>query len=180
MGIIGGKWGHLVFSGDSPFMARGRKVKAVAADNEKVDYLGQHVRGLDAGRVILPLEWRPVGSPRDFMIILWPPTKNEYLLVLPPSRWEILRKNLAEHSLGDDLAALVGRAISSGTFKRSLDSYGRLPLPEEASKAVEIEKDAMLVGSMNKFEIWNPGSFQATLTKANPEEIQQAIKSFKI
>jgi len=55
-------------------------------------------------------------------------------LVLPPSRWEVIQRNLESLSLTDDQAAIVERLISSSTFKRSMDRYGRLPLLRSSAK----------------------------------------------
>ena len=161
-------------------MAKPATVRAVAAENGPIPYLGQHLRGVDHGRVILPVDWRPHRSPRDFMVLVWPVTTREYLLVLPPSRWEMLQKNLEGLSLTDDQAAMVERLISSSTFMRSVDGYGRLPLPEEAAKSLGIESEAMLVGRLTKFEVWNPSRYAATLANPDTQLIANALKSIKI
>lgn len=161
-------------------MANEKRQRAAAASTGNVPYLGQHLRTLDAGRIILPSEWRPAGSARDFMVIMWPVTTREYFLVLPPARWEVLQRNLAELSLADDQAATIERLIGSSTFKRSLDGYGRLPLPEEASRAMGIENEATLVGRMNKFEVWNSARLAGALAKPGPQSIESALKSIKI
>jgi division/cell wall cluster transcriptional repressor MraZ len=140
-------------------------------------FLGQHLRGVDNGRVILPVEWR--GTAREFMVMLWPVIQPKYLLVLPPARWEVLQKNLEQLSLADDQAALVERAIGAGTSVRSIDSYGRLPLPEDFPK-LGIEKEAMLVGRMNKFEIWGPAEYAASQAALNSQLIGDALKAIKI
>ena len=161
-------------------MASLTRNKAAVAGDGSVSYLGQHLRGVDRGRVILPTEWRPRGAPTQFMIIVWPVTSREYLLVLPPSRWEVMQANLAELSLADEQAATVERLISSNTFSRSLDGYGRLPLPEEAARSLGIKDEAMLVGRMNKFEVWSPSKFASTLAQPGAKEIADVIKSIRI
>jgi MraZ protein len=161
-------------------MAKPAKTSAVAISNGPIPYLGQHLRGVDHGRVILPVDWRPDHSAKDFMVLLWPVTTREYLLVLPPSRWEVIQRNLEGLSLTDDQAAVVERLISSSTFMRSVDSYGRLPLPEEAAKTLGIESEAMLVGRLNKFEVWNPSRFAATLANPDVQLIATALKAIKI
>jgi MraZ protein len=175
-------WWELVENGDYwgnlESMARPATVNAAAVNNRVVPYLGQHLRGVDNGRVILPVEWRPAGSPKDFMVIIWPVTSREYLLVLPPSRWEVLQKNLEGLSLTDEQAATVERLIGSSTSMKALDGYGRLPLPEDAAENLGIEAEAMLVGRMNKFEIWSPARYAGTL--GNAEQIAGALKSIKI
>jgi MraZ protein len=161
-------------------MAKPAKINSAAVSKTPAPYLGQHHRGVDHGRVILPVEWRGEGSPRDLMVIVWPITSREYLLVLPPSRWEVLQKNLEELSLTDEQAATVERLIGSSTTMRSLDSYGRLPLPEDSAKNLGIESEAMLIGRMNKFEVWSPSRYSATLGNPDAQQIAEALKSIKI
>ena len=161
-------------------MATSAKNKAAAVGSGPSSYLGQHLRGVDNGRVILPVDWRPSRSAKDFMVLVWPVTTREYLLVLPPSRWEVIQKNLEGLSLTDDQAAIVERLISSSTSIRSVDSYGRLPLPEEAAKNLGIESEAMLVGRLNKFEVWSPSRYAATLANPDAQLIANALKFIKI
>jgi MraZ protein len=161
-------------------MATRIKTKATTQLNGPTPYLGQHLRVVDHSRIILPTEWRIKGAPAEFMIIVWPVVVPEYLLVLPPSRWEIIQRNLEGLSLTDEQAATVERLMGSRTFKKSLDNYGRLPIPEDASKALGIESQAILVGRMNKFEIWNPSRFTAALDNPDAQQLAEAIKSIKI
>ncbi len=114
------------------------------------------------------------------MVIVWPVTTPEYLLVLPPSRWEVLQKNLEGLSLTDEQAATVERLIGASTSMRSVDTYGRLPLPEDAARRLGIESEATLVGRMNKFEVWSPGRYAATLAKPDAQRVADALKSIKI
>jgi MraZ protein len=114
------------------------------------------------------------------MVILWPLTGPEYLLVLPPSRWEVLQKNLEALSLTDEQAATVERLIGSSTSMRSMDSYGRLPLPEEEAKKLGIDAEATLIGRMNKFEIWGPSRYTAANANPGAPGIADALKTIKI
>jgi len=161
-------------------MEKPAKSTAAMVENGPSPYLGLHRRGVDNSRVILPVDWRADGFPKDFMVLPWPVITPECLLVLPPSRWELLQKNLENLSLADDSGAMVERLISSSTSRRSLDSYGRLPLPEEAAKSLGLQSEAMLVGRLNKFEVWNPARFAATLAKPDVQVIANALKSIKI
>ncbi len=171
MGAVGDFWGN---------MKRAAKTNTEAVDAVAPPYLGQHLRGVDHGRVILPVEWRSDASPKDFMVIEWPLMKHEYLLVLPPARWEILQKNLEGLSLTDEQAAAVERRIGASTSLKSLDSYGRLPLPEHAVTGLGIESEAMLVGRMNKFEIWSPSRCAAKLADRDARLVGEALQSIKI
>jgi MraZ protein len=161
-------------------MAKPGQTKTKAEDNGTVPYLGQHLRGVDRGRVILPVEWRGEDAPKDFKVIVWPVTTRDYLLVLPPARWEMIQRNLEGLSLADEQAAMVERLISSSTSLGSVDRYGRLGLPEEAAKKLGIEKEAMLVGRLNKFEVWSPSRFAEALARPTDQLIADALKSIKL
>ena len=144
-----------------------------------MSYIGQHLRGVDRARVILPTEWRPGAETNDLAVIPWPVNKPEFLLVLPPARWEMLVRNLEGMSLGDEQAAVLERHIGANAFKKQVDAYGRLALPEAQARAVGIGDEAMLVGRMTKFEVWNPTKFNETLAQTGAR-IADALKSIKI
>ena len=114
------------------------------------------------------------------MVLVWPVTTRQYLLVLPPSRWEVIQRNLENLSLTDEQAAVVERLIGSSTFIKSVDSYGRLPLPEEVLTRIGIEREAVLVGRVSKFEIWSPARYAATQANTDAELVSNALKFVKI
>jgi division/cell wall cluster transcriptional repressor MraZ len=114
------------------------------------------------------------------MVIVWPLLTREYLLVLSPARWEVLQKNLEELSLADEQGAKLERLLASSTSMRTLDNYGRLPLPEEAARSLGIESEAMLVGRISKFEIWGPTRYAATLAPLDTQLIANALRTIKI
>lgn len=144
-------------------------------------YLGKHPRGVDEShRVLLPSEWRQSGWPKDFTVLLWPVKDPEYLLVLPPPRWQLLQKNIGNRSLMDEDGAKVERFISINSYPRSLDSYGRLPIPDEAAKDAGISDEAILVGRMDKFEIWSPDRLRANSAKAETQNAFENLKNLNL
>ena len=57
----------------------------------------------------------------------------------------------------------------------TLDKSGRLCLPEAMAKAVSIEKEAVLVGMFDRFEIWNPERY-AVASAVDEELSSEAFK----
>jgi len=43
----------------------------------------------------------------------------------------------------------------------TLDKAGRICLPEEMARAAGIKEEAMLVGLLDRFEIWNPTRYES-------------------
>jgi MraZ protein len=153
--------------------------QAVASDS--LQYLGKYPRGVDTSRrVMLPSEWRVESAATEFTILLWPARSPEYLLVLPPDRWRQVLERLGQESLTNDSAAAVERFISSNSYAKTLDSYGRLPLPDEAARTAGIRSEAVLVGRINKFEIWEPGRLEANSEKAETQKIFKKLSTLHL
>ena len=161
-------------------MARPAKPVSAPAVQPSFSYLGRHLRGVDNGRIIIPPEWRPDGSPKDFKVILWPTDMPEFLLVLPPERWDLLQQRLEALPLSDKQAARIERLMGSSTFDRTVDSYGRLLLPEEALRIIGSGEEALLVGRMKKFEIWEPRKFEAERTAEDADGTAAILESLRI
>ena len=122
---------------------------------------GRFHHGIDGSRrVMVPSKWRPKSGKAELTILPWPIGQQQYLLVLPPIRWNVLLERLNEMSLSDEEAAVVERVIGGSSAHLKLDKVGRLCLPEDLAKVAGIKQEAILVGRLNKFEIWSPDRFE--------------------
>ena len=136
-------------------------VMSATLDQPNTVFTGRFHHGIDGSRrVMVPSKWRPKSGKTELTILPWPIGKQQYLLVLPPARWNVLLERLNEMSLSDDEAAVVERVIGGSSAHLKLDKVGRLCLPEELAKVAGIEQEAVLVGRLNKFEIWSPDRFE--------------------
>ena len=132
-------------------------------DQAATVFTGRFRHGIDGSRrVMVPSKWRPKSGKTELTILPWPIGKQQYLLVLPPVRWAVLLERLNEMSLSDEEAAVVERVIGGSSAHVKLDKVGRLCLPEELAKVAGIKQEAVLVGRLNKFEIWAPDRFKET------------------
>ncbi len=120
-------------------------------------------------------DWRAVGESK-FLIVVWPLVRSpEFLQVLPPGPAAKLYSQLGEIPLGNESANVMLRAVTARSYETELDDYGRLPIPEEAAKAVGISGRVMLVGGILRFELWNPDRYRAFMSRS--EVIEQVEKS---
>jgi MraZ protein len=126
-------------------------------------YHGQFRRGLDnSRRVMFPSEWRTRRGDMEFTLIVWPVNIEDYLLVLPPERFAAMLENLRKNSLSNEKVAAFERVLGSTSVRTTLDSVGRLRIPEEFSRAAKIQDEVLFVGRVDKFEIWNPARSAAS------------------
>jgi MraZ protein len=117
----------------------------------------------DKRRLQIPARWRPDSDDVEFTLILWPHTNwpEACLMVLPPEQMIELSTKLKGMQLSDPKAASLRRLLGSKSAGVSLDKGGRICLPEQFARAVTIDKEAVLVGLVDRFEIWNPERYDA-------------------
>ncbi len=132
------------------------------SDSNVPSFHGEHRYGVDGSRrVMIPAKWRPRDKRTVFTSILWPIGVEEFLLVLPPARWQTMLDNLKTRSLHDKRIATLERVIGATSAPLVLDKVWRFCLPESLAAAAGIDKEAQLIGRLDKFEIWTPARYQA-------------------
>jgi MraZ protein len=94
---------------------------------------------------------------------------------MPPKKLEELFATLA--GLPNDGAhkTRLKRTIGSKSAQVALDKAGRLCIPDEMAKAAGITDEAVLVGMLDQFEIWNPGLHEK-INAADEALSQEAFK----
>ena len=130
-------------------------------------FQGEFRFGLDESRrIMIPAKWRPKDQKMVFTAVLWPIEAPECLLVLPPEGWQRILTLLKPQALSDKRVAVLERVIGGTSTALLLDKVGRFCLPDHLATSIGLEKEAMFVGRLEKFEIWNPNRYQA----ARPED----------
>jgi MraZ protein len=77
---------------------------------------------------------------------------------------------------GDPKKVVLKRFIGSESVQVALDSAGRICLPEEMATGAGIKDKAVLVGLLDRFEIWNPGRYD----KVRASDAVMAQEAFKL
>ena len=131
--------------------------------NEPIYYNGVHRHGVDEKRrVQVPAKWRPPTPEVQFTVVLWPQAKEgPCLRVLPPKEMAELMRDINAMSNTDPKKVSLKRFIGSKSLQVALDKGGRICLPEEMTSEAGITDQAVLVGLLNRFEIWNPKRYAA-------------------
>ena len=130
-----------------------------------VPYNGQFVHGLDDKRRLqIPAKWRPESGEMEWKALLWPKggLQGHYLVVLTAESHARVMQKLNAASMGDEKALAVMRYFSRNSGDLVMDKAGRVVLPENLAKAAGIEKEAVLLGMWERFEIWSPERFSQT------------------
>ena len=108
-------------------------------------------------RVQIPAKWRPAAPDVEFTVILWPKHKEGACLrVLPPEEMAELKRDIDSLPNSDPHKVVLKRFIGSSSVQVALDKGGRICLPEDMAKEADINDQAVLVGLLDRFEIWSP------------------------
>ena len=147
---------------------------------ETTYYNSSYRHGVDEKRrVQIPAKWRPSKEGTEFTLILWPKSKEgPCLRVLPPQEMAELMRDIDAMPNGDPNKVVLKRFIGSESVQVALDKGGRICLPEAIATAAGIQKDgeAVLVGLLDRFEIWNPERFE----KVRAADAVMAQEAFKM
>src|SRR5438045_4028536 len=128
-------------------------------------------------RVQIPAKWRPPESGIEFTVVLWPQSnEGACLRVLPPEGMAELSRTIDAMPNSDPKKVVLKRFIGSQSVQVTLDAVGRVCLPDDMAKEAAITTEAVLVGSLDRFEIWNPARYE----KVKASDAVMAQEAFKL
>jgi len=143
-------------------------------------YNSLYRHGVDEKRRIqIPAMWRPSEPGIEFTLILWPKAKEgPCLRVLPPQEMAELMRDIDAMPNSDPNKVVLKRFIGSESVQVAVDKGGRICVPEEMAKAAGIKEkgEAVLVGLLDRFEIWNPERYD----KVRASDAIMAQEAFKL
>lgn len=121
----------------------------------KAFYTGLYRHSLDdKGRITFPSAWRSRHAEADTFLAT--PHPDGYLAILPPDEVEKLHAKISEMRLSDSEAQAFNVRFFSQTQDFNFDKAGRISLSAELLQHAGIAKDAVLAGSLTKFNIYSP------------------------
>src|SRR5271166_6247238 len=124
-------------------------------------FTGEFRHAMDAkNRVTIPSRWRR-GEIDEFFSI--PNLEGGFLMVMPPGEFKRLAEKVDhDESLAPAERRRFIRQFSSRAQHLIGDKQGRIVLPDEQCKLLNLRNEVVLVGSYYRFEIWGPEAWQKT------------------
>jgi transcriptional regulator MraZ len=150
---------------------------ATHAPGKGVKFLGSyHYQLDDKGRVSLPAAFRREAADQSFVLIqAYPPALSLY----PQGEWlqvEDRMRDLMKHS---PEARMYVLSLMASAVEVELDSQGRILIPGRLKEAAELDGPVLLIGAIDKVELWNPAHFQKALVEDARNFTQFAPKIFR-
>lgn len=132
------------------------------APNKKIYFNSSYRHGVDEKRRLqIPAKWRPEEEGVELTVIEWPKHQaGTCLRVLPPHKMDQLMADIDAMPNSDPNKVVLKRVIGSKSEQVALDKSGRICLPEAMARAAGIKDEVLLVGLLDRFEIWNPARYE--------------------
>lgn len=136
-------------------------------------FLGSYLHQLDEkGRLSLPAPYRRESADQRFILIQpYPPA----LALYPELEWAGVEERLQDMMRDPEGRLWVLNVMASAT-EVVPDAQGRILIPQGLREAASLDGQALLVGAINKVEIWNPQTFEAA-TKVDAGRFQAHVAS---
>ena len=127
---------------------------------------GANMINLDAkGRLAIPTkyrDWLREDCSGELVCTVDISTRN--LLLYPLPEWEAVEKKLAKFSSTIPAERRIVRLLQGNAKECDLDKAGRILVSPELRQHAGLEKKVVLVGQLNRFEIWDEERWQAQMT----------------
>ena len=149
------------------------------AESGSASYTGLFRHTLDEkGRLTIPSAWRSAHAEGDSFIAT--PHPDGYVAVLPPAEIEKLHAKIAQMALSDGAAQDFSARFFSQTQAFAFDKQGRVGLNAELLRHAGIGKDAVLVGTLNKFNVYSPSRWEKVEARTAGENFGDLMRRLGI
>ncbi|MFV0464670.1 MAG: division/cell wall cluster transcriptional repressor MraZ [Lachnospiraceae bacterium] len=133
-------------------------------------FMGEYNHTIDPkGRLIVPAKFREqLGE--EFVV-----TKglDGCLFVYPNDEWKTIEEKFRTVPLTTKDARKFSRFFFAGAASCEVDKQGRILLPVVLREFAELEKDVVLVGVLNRIEIWSKEVWTSANTYDDMDEVAE-------
>ena len=140
-------------------------------------FKGEYSHTIDAkGRVIVPAKFRDKLGEGSVV------TKgfDGCLFVYPEEEWEKFEAKLSGLPLNNEKVRMVTRHFFASAADCEIDKQGRFLIPTTLREFGELDKDVVMVGVMNRIEIWNKDRWKKANTYEDMEDIAEQLEELGI
>ena len=123
----------------------------------RASYTDSFAHAFDAkGRITVPSEWRQPTFETTLYVL---PSSNRCLKVYPASWLGRLQEKVSQLKVGDPMRQSV-EALASRAQTAILDTQGRIMIKEKLRDGAGLKKEAMLVGRLDHFQVWEQAAWE--------------------
>jgi MraZ protein len=111
------------------------------------------------GRMAIPTRYRDEISSRSGGCLVATIDRDSCLLLYPLPDWEDMERRLMRLPGNKPAVRAYQRRIVGHASDMEMDSHGRILISKELREFAGLDKQVMLIGQGNKFELWDEGQW---------------------
>lgn len=139
------------------------------------------------GRIAIPTRYRcELREKHGGIFVCTVDIRQPCLLLYPLNEWEAVEQKLLALSNFDPMQRRIQRVMQGFATECEMDASGRILLSPTLRQHAQLEQQIMLVGQLNKFEIWQDKQWQSQIAEdlilGSSEEILncEALKNLSL
>ncbi|MDX1673294.1 MAG: division/cell wall cluster transcriptional repressor MraZ [Longimicrobiales bacterium] len=140
-------------------------------------FLGSYTYTLDGkGRVSLPAPFRRDAEDQHFVLLqVYPPSLSLY----PERAWREVETRLKNLLRDQPESRKWVMGVLASAVEVSPDSQGRILVPSRLQEAAGLDSQVLMVGMIDKVELWNPSDFEGAVEGKEAEFERYAPQIFR-
>ena len=124
-------------------------------------FIGEYAYSLDSkGRVNIPAKFRQSLSADSQNTFVITRGLDPCIWVYPLEQWKEIENNLRNLSSVKNIHRTFVRDTARYASPSTYDKQGRITLTPSLTEYAGLEKDVLIIGMINKIEIWNPNTLK--------------------
>ena len=124
-------------------------------------FKGSYQYSVDSkGRVNIPAKLRKAVSSEANDTFVITRGYEQCLFVYPLDEWNKLEKSIRELSPTNPKHRFFMRTLLERATESQLDGQARITIPRELAQLAGIEGDVLILGVLERMELWNPTRYQ--------------------
>ncbi len=94
-------------------------------------------------------------------LVFAPGFEKNTLILYPQDEWKVLTNGFKQFKINNKPAQQFIRRFVGSAHTVTMDSQGRIMLPQRILNLAQIKSDLLFLGMVNKLEVWNPENYSA-------------------
>ena len=138
-----------------------------------MSFTGEFRHTIDAkGRLIVPARMR-LELGEEVMVSRW---LDPCIAIWSMEEWHDIEMKLRAQKSGSAAARRLTRKIAGSAHPDTVDKQGRVIVPAHLREAAGITRDVVIVGALNRVEVWHPDRYAAEeLEEGQLEELAEDL-----
>ena len=140
----------------------------------KDTFTGEYQYSLDSkGRVNIPAKFRKSLSKKNQNTFVATRGQDPCVWIYPLTEWKKIEDELRNLSSVSGIHRTFIRQIARSATPSTCDKQGRIMLSPSLISYAQLDKEALIIGMINKIEIWNPETLKNVDSKNISSDIDE-------